>query len=435
MSVKRELQYESDCNLYKSLSAGFGIGSLLKQNPYYVLEEEIVESNNIALQAAAYDENKKRGDEGNSIDKAILCKLVYLAYYANDLYSLRQKIEELDLKEDWVPLFTSAENSNYSYKAIAFFNEKTKEIVFANAGTDTTDPFDFADDLMLACGFVPNKISDIKSFVNLVEHEIIGLENYTLHCTGHSLGGVLSDLMALELKSRGFQVEDSITFENPGSKASLDRAISNGLFSGSLEIDLTETTFSVFNALPNIINTSSAQLDRAEIAFILKKSKAKVGFKSEEKTDGSFFSSLYSTASNAISNIKDSLYSYLGVDRICEVLDDHSLDPFIKHFSSKTNKNSTTKEVPTKSWYSSEKQHTVLAYNEALLSKIRSVKQTAEASRDEFTEKAKASAGEFVMHVVDAKNELVEIIRLSLEELQESFFGSDLLGEGVLIGA
>jgi hypothetical protein len=348
---------------------------------------------------------------------------------------LHQKIEELELKEDWVPLFTSGENSNYSYKAIAFFNEKTKEIVFANAGTDTTDPFDFADDLMLACGFVPNKISDIKSFVNLVEHEIIGLENYTLHCTGHSLGGVLSDLMALELKSRGFQVEDSITFENPGSKASLDRAISNGLFSGSLEIDLTETTFSVFNALPNIINTSSAQLDRAEIAFILKKSKAKVGFKSEEKTDGSFFSSLYSTASNAISNIKDSLYSYLGVDRICEVLDDHSLDPFIKHFSSKTNKNSTTKEVPTKSWYSSEKQHTVLAYNEALLSKIRSVKQTAEASRDEFTEKAKASAGEFVMHVVDAKNELVEIIRLSLEELQESFFGSDLLGDGVLIGA
>lgn len=175
----------------------------------------------------------------------------------------------------------STESAAYQYKAVAFINKTTREIVFANAGTKPEDTWDLVDDSLIAelkygattlkNSSVPYKISSIKAFINNVENKLLAegenSQQYSFSTSGHSLGGILSDLCGVELISRGFNVTKSVTFENPGSKPVIETAIKNGDFSSAVNInDLKQRiAFHTYNSKPNVINSCNDPMGEVKI--------------------------------------------------------------------------------------------------------------------------------------------------------------------------
>lgn len=170
------------------------------------------------------------------------------------------------IPEGWELLKTSNDieaTKAYAYKAAVFINRETKELLFANSGTDVKSPNDLRDDAKLIWHNVPNKLSSIKALIREVKEEL-GAENisgYKVESAGHSLGAVLSDLCGLELKAQGFSNGDkkikSTTFDSPGSKAIVEQALAEDEFSYTMVSD--DIGYDVYNARPNFINSLNQQ--------------------------------------------------------------------------------------------------------------------------------------------------------------------------------
>jgi len=199
-------------------------------------------------------------------------------------YTQHQKATSKDLSNTgWEVLCNSVESSEYierdqtgySYRAVALVNNHTKEIHIAAAGTDESNKHDILDDAVLSLGRVPYKIETAQ---NMISHVIAGLggedkaKDYKFSTSGHSLGAIISDLTAVDLISRGFEVTESVTFENPGSYAAVERAKKQNLFTKEISDSMEELAkcCKVYNAPPNFINKAGKQLGK--VSLVLPKS-------------------------------------------------------------------------------------------------------------------------------------------------------------------
>ena len=149
----------------------------------------------------------------------------------------------------------SPDTNKCHYKAVALINPESKEVCIATAGTKMTDAWDLYDDASLAMGYLPSKIKPMAKFIDNVLKELPGdPTEYTFSTAGHSLGAVMTHLTACEIASRGLKVSECVSFDTPGSKHVVQKAIKEKVFTGSQEIDLDKIDIVEFNAKPNLIN-------------------------------------------------------------------------------------------------------------------------------------------------------------------------------------
>lgn len=254
---------------------------------------------------------------------------------------------------------TNGTSAEYHYKAVAFINKNTKEVVIANAGTRPSDLYDLADDAMLGAGVyqkptssllgsipgtfgilssafdafskvskfaisrftklpteIPTKMPAIKTFLDEVQDKLKeggggDMLEYTLSSTGHSLGSVLSDLVILEAQSRGIKVDKSITFDSPGSVAVVENATREGVFSGNKEVDTEKVEFHSYSTRSNPINNLNNKFGVEKI-IVSPMEKAE----SAQVNKGGFFSSILNKGKEMLNRGK-------------EIMKEHSLSNFI----------------------------------------------------------------------------------------------------------
>ncbi|KJV55292.1 alpha/beta hydrolase family protein [Orientia tsutsugamushi] len=203
---------------------------------------------------------------------------IRLAYkVGHSTYGERLKEIEKAIKgTGWKILCNSADykdTNKYGYKAVAFINEKTKEIHVATAGTDPKNVDDLRDDIkgVYMHGNI-SKIEPMKAFIDKVVNKI-NAEGYKYTTSGHSLGAVVSDLTAAEIVSRNLKLIESTTFDNPGSYSALDYATKNKIFSNEAREKIYSLAkyCKVINAVPNLINETNDQLATTQPKLALPK--------------------------------------------------------------------------------------------------------------------------------------------------------------------
>ncbi|WP_371222250.1 hypothetical protein ACA351_09905 [Orientia tsutsugamushi] len=190
-------------------------------------------------------------------------RLAYKVGYSS--YGERLKETEKEIKgTGWKILCNSADyedTNKCSYKAVAFINEKTKEIHVATAGTDPKSVNDLTDDVrgVYGHGYI-SKIKPMKAFIDKIVNNA-DVKNYKYTTSGHSLGAVVSDLTAAEIASRNLNLVESTTFDNPGSYPALDYATKNKFFPNEAreKIYALAKYCKVINAVPNLINETNNQ--------------------------------------------------------------------------------------------------------------------------------------------------------------------------------
>ncbi|WP_050897495.1 lipase family protein [Orientia tsutsugamushi] len=190
-------------------------------------------------------------------------RLAYKVGYSS--YGERLKGTEKEIKGiGWKILCNSADykdTNKYGYKAVAFINEKTKEIHVATAGTDPKNVNDLRDDIqgVYRHGDI-SKIKPMKAFIDKVVNNL-DVKDYKYTTSGHSLGAVVSDLTAAEIVSRNLNLVESTTFDNPGSYPALDYATKNKFFPNEAREKIYSLAkyCKVINAVPNLINETNDQ--------------------------------------------------------------------------------------------------------------------------------------------------------------------------------
>jgi len=213
----------------------------------------------------------------------------------------------------------SPESSAYQYKAVCFINKHTQEIVIANAGTKPTNLWDLVDDVLLAKvqigtitlknAKVPYKMESIKSFIDNIQKKLVedgeDPTSYQYSTSGHSLGGVLSDLCAGELISRDLNVTKAVSFESPGSRPVIEAAIQNKCFSGNVSIEaLTQKVeFSTYTERPNFINSCNDAIGKVHILV----APAQDAGASEELAPASWGSYLLGKVGNIVETVANSI--------------------------------------------------------------------------------------------------------------------------------
>lgn len=202
-------------------------------------------------------------------------RLAYKVGYST--YGERLKETEKAIEgTGWKILCNSADYKDthqYGYKAVAFINEKTKEIHVATAGTDPKNVDDLKDDIqgVYMHGNI-SKIKPMKAFIDKVVNKL-NAEGYKYTTSGHSLGAVVSDLTAAEIVSRNLKLIESTTFDNPGSYSALDYATKNKFFSNEAREKIYSLAkyCKVINAVPNLINETNDQLATTQPKLALPK--------------------------------------------------------------------------------------------------------------------------------------------------------------------
>ncbi len=218
-----------------------------------------------------------------------------------------------DINGNW-KIYEHAESGESLLNASCFINNSTNCLVIAFAGSSvkiiSQGVKDLTADLHIAGQRMPDKkIQDIKKFLERLQ-ERIDLKDYDITVTGHSLGGVLSDLAAACLLELGIKVKDSITFENPGSKPILKNAIADGYFSGNthsrifgnkklLKLNPECKFISIQSPYSNIVNTMNEQV--GEALAVINSNKSRESCSPEEQTKNE----INKESSSFLSQIKD----------------------------------------------------------------------------------------------------------------------------------
>lgn len=270
--------------------------------------------------------------------KDVASKVTDLAYkVGSDHYmaTVEQLYDKTLVGTGWNVLCNSTDYANtnqYSYKSVALINAKTKEIHITSAGTKPNKD-DILDDIKIAFAYTPNKLKPLQNFVNEVI-ELVGgnekVQEYTFSTSGHSLGGIVSDLTACEISSRGLNFDTSVTFDNPGSKEVVEYAISNNIFSGAVQTTIDELSehCEVYNAKPNFINTTNTQLAK-NIHLVVPNNKNTDVEVIKSESFGSaggwgFFNYLYDKVGAVVNTCAD----YFGVINVIEQIQSHKLSNF-----------------------------------------------------------------------------------------------------------
>jgi hypothetical protein len=241
-------------------------------------------------------------------------------------------------KTSWDILLDSENNSN-GYKAVEFLNNETKEVHIATAGTVPTDINDLIDDAYITFGYTPRKTHPMKTFVEDVIKKLgEDSSSYKFSTSGHSLGAIMSDLTAAEIISRGLDFDQSITFDNPGSRKVIETAINNKIFSGTKNVVIEEISKQCveYNAAPNFINTIGHHL-ADNIYLVLPKNLQKPQeteksnpepTKSSSSSLFSFGKYVYNKVNNKVGSIVSKLSEKSGITSIVNQIEEHSLKNF-----------------------------------------------------------------------------------------------------------
>lgn len=167
----------------------------------------------------------------------------------------------------WEILLKSVDDQDtkaFGYKAVALISKSTKEIHISSAGTK--ERIDLADNACVVLSVPPYKLRSMKLFVDKIVNEVtrIGenVKDYKFGTSEHSLGAILSDLTFVEIHSRGLKFDQSITFDNPGSKSIVQNTISQNCFSHPVTTTVDELGKRCveYNARPNFINQANEHM-------------------------------------------------------------------------------------------------------------------------------------------------------------------------------
>lgn len=212
---------------------------------------------------------EERSSEGILIN--IAWQAIDLAYKIPGTQKFVTEQEELteELKgSGWKILCNSSEYQDtmeYGYKATTFINYETKEIVVGIAGTK--EGKDLRDNLSIWQQKVLYKLTPAKAMLGhiceLLEEQLLDPESYTFHISGHSQGCATGQLMSAEILADGLNLGKCISFENPTSPETVDKAIKAGALSNKCKVSIGELaphciTFN--SALDNCINTLNSPL-------------------------------------------------------------------------------------------------------------------------------------------------------------------------------
>jgi len=197
-------------------------------------------------------------------------------------FAYQQKDEEMQAMADSMPkgyeLFLMTDHvqdsKEASFRCAAFVNQTTKEIVFATAGTrfgmHQEGAHDLMDDALLVAQNKPRKMNPAQILNDMILDSLgDAAKDYNFHYTGHSLGAAMAEMQAadmdIKLTKQGFKrPEDreqitAVTFENPGTKAILEKMYEEaGLPKESVE----KLNFCEFQNRGNIINSLNEQTGR-----------------------------------------------------------------------------------------------------------------------------------------------------------------------------
>ncbi|MES2677561.1 MAG: cadherin-like domain-containing protein [Pseudomonadota bacterium] len=164
------------------------------------------------------------------------------------------------LPSGWEIYRTSdSENTNVDgYSGQAYINRSTGEIVIAHRGTEgflSTDLF--VADLQLALDQIPTQYTnDLTQFVSQVKAQMTleGLNLNNISYTGHSLGGVLAQLSAIEDFKNGSTGAKAVVFDSPG----VTLGMANEILNYSLNPNLaSRINISNYMTSPNLVNTTN----------------------------------------------------------------------------------------------------------------------------------------------------------------------------------
>lgn len=244
-------------------------------------------------------------------------RLAYKVGYSS--YGERLKETEKEIKgTGWKILCNSADykdTNEYSYKAVAFINEKTKEIHVATAGTDPKSVYDLIDDVrgVYGHGYI-SKIKPMKAFIDKIVNKV-DVKGYKYTTSGHSLGAVVSDLTAAEIASRNLNLIESTTFDNPGSYPAIDYATKNKFFSNEArgKIYSLAKYCKVINAAPNLINETNNQFAASQPKLALPKNDLGNGYIS-------WMAESLRKLCKPLSATENMLNSYLGFNKVSHAL-------------------------------------------------------------------------------------------------------------------
>ncbi|WP_121542675.1 hypothetical protein [Candidatus Rickettsia colombianensi] len=236
-----------------------------------------------------------------------------LAYKTDDLnvYNLEAlKVNEQLTDSGWEILTASCDHvstAKYGYKAVAFINKETKEVHIASAGTKF-NIYDLLDDGLITLHYLPTKLTPLQEFVNEVINKLGGLSKaieYSFNTSGHSLGAIIADLTSVEIHSRNLHFNKSTTFESPGSKPIIERAIKKNFFTGKVTTPIEELAIhsKIYNAKHNLINITNKHLGKTTMVL--------PGKKTELSQSEEWASYLYNFA-------KQKVTKYLGINEIVE---------------------------------------------------------------------------------------------------------------------
>lgn len=154
---------------------------------------------------------------------------------------------------------------------------------------------------------------------------------YRFSTSGHSLGAVVADLTGLEIASRGLSLVGSTTFENPGSEKAIQAVLDKRGFSGEIDsghLAKLRQCYTVYNAKPNLINTTQPQFaDHCNLVLPPKHSNEKSTTPPQISWHPglwSFGQYLYGMVGSAVNTCT----GYLGFNHLVQLKEDHGLRNF-----------------------------------------------------------------------------------------------------------
>ncbi len=182
---------------------------------------------------------------------------------------------EMGDKDDYYPKFhkgwsvlansRSLGLNKSGFNGVSYVNHDTKQLVIAYSGTTCFNMgFEFhkwyncAQDMyaniQMYFGYLPTHHNDAQSFTDHSVKSINALD-YNITLTGHSLGAVIANLMAVYLYGK-HETYNTVVFESPGSKP----AVSEYIRYMSLHDVTEEISVATYNGPPNLINTLNIQI-------------------------------------------------------------------------------------------------------------------------------------------------------------------------------
>lgn len=203
------------------------------------------------------------------VPKDLVLKLCYFSDIVYEAATISgkayQQTIEYTLPEGWTILANSraqAVTSAHNYCGMLFLNREEHKAVIAHGGSDPLNIHDMSDGIKLFNHDMPDKIPVMKRFIKAISKDIPN--EYEIYITGHSAGGVMSDLTALEYEQMGrHNVSFSFTFDNPGSAPFAQKLYSPEIISQTL----SHTQMIALQARPNFFNTIAPHLAEKYFLF------------------------------------------------------------------------------------------------------------------------------------------------------------------------